>query len=340
MRVMCATALFALSIGVPGAGQSAPAAPDVGVLLAAYSRGDFGQVNAGLGALTDLATFRRALEAEVASRKLTAKPKNPSPALQRDRLIVAALALEAASRLGAVRTQWPHAVALIEWACTLVRMNSPQPAEYAWHRVAIAVLESGPRGPYLEFHVRHALRRFEGDPHLLLARAFAHERLLLASNSIGVPEDPADPATLVKDLEDLLKYGDVRTEASVRLGYVLLRANYPQRAREQLTAAAAATDPDVRYLANLFLGRTFDRLNRETEATAAYLEAHRAVPAAQTAAFALAADLARKGDRAEAERMILEAVTSTPDRDPWLFYLLGDGRLGNQLIAQLREALR
>jgi hypothetical protein len=61
---------------------------------------------------------------------------------------------------------------------------------------------------------------------------------------------------------------------------------------------------------------------------------------AQTAHLALALALARNGERAEAERAGLVAVTMEPGYDPWLDYGDGDARFWRHILFALRQALK
>jgi hypothetical protein len=81
-------------------------------------------------------------------------------------------------------------------------------------------------------------------------------------------------------------------------------------------------------------------MHRSADAVEAYRLAVAAAPKAQTAQLALALALARNGDRAEAERVGLLAVTMEPGYDPWLDYGDGDARVWQYILSALRQALK
>jgi Flp pilus assembly protein TadD len=120
-----------------------------------------------------------------------------------------------------------------------------------------------------------------------------------------------------------------------------LRTKRPTEALEHLSRVVPQTpDAHLKYLAYLFQGRALDRLHRAAEAVEAYRSAIGVAPKAQTAQLALALALARNGERAEAERAGLVAVTMEPGYDPWLDYGDGDARFWRPILGALRQALK
>ena len=200
--------------------------PELIPIFDAYERGQYLEALTDIGRHGDLKTLKSQIAAARESGAWIAKG---GARADRRRVVVATVAIEAANRHGL--SQWGDAIALIEWACLLVRQNVPGPAEAAWQRASIALMLSGagPFSDHAEVHVGHAFRRFPTDPQVVLVRAVARE--------LRTFPDPRDGSTLTdRDgradqildyLQDARAYPAVRAEASVRLGFLYLRINKP-----------------------------------------------------------------------------------------------------------------
>ena len=298
---------------------------------------------------TDFRTLSRNFR-DLAQQALLQVPEADRPRA-RLRLAIDGLA-EAGSRPPNERSD---AVRLVQQACSLLRdvdresvdaqaaFSDYFEVERLWNRAAVALLEGWLHSLAIETHLRHALDRFPDDPHLRLARGVGIEGTHL--NRVRL-EDSADNSesrgrTLIGRFEAAQKYETVRTEATIRLGYALLRQNRTYHALEQFDAAASeASDPYLLYLTHLFRGQAFDRLERYDAAADAYRAATEAVPGAQTAAIALAVALTRTGLHDEATRVAAAATRNWSTPDPFLRYGTGDFRSWRTLMARLRDAVR
>ena len=253
---------------------------------------------------------------------------------------VASFALEAARALetqdtqsvcrliGATRTRWVSATATGDF----VRR---------WHRAAIALLLRSDCLPALEQEVSAALADFPTEPRFRLARAMVAERQLTAQLNDGAQPSGRD----VRDAETRFKIAmalpPVAAEAAVRWARVTASLGQHEQAIGFTNDAVRSTDARLRYLGHLFRGRSLAALGKLDEADAEYGSALAAVPGAQSATLARAAALFRKRDAGRAEPMVA-ALTSRgePVDDPWWTYPIGDGRLVDQFIAELRQVIR
>ncbi len=134
-------------------------------------------------------------------------------------------------------------------------------------------------------------------------------------------------------------------EASLRLGRVLLRLEKNEAAREALEAALARSeDPQLRYLAHLFLGRIHEQAGRAQEAAADYRAALGIQPASQVATVALAHLRETQGETAEARNILERGLEQTREHfaDPyWEYYAAIRSLRAETLFEALRrEALQ
>jgi Mg-chelatase subunit ChlD len=320
----------------------------VGALLDAYDRAQFDLVAPALDSLSDLGAFRASLETAALERaRGELRTEEDLPFVRRVRLVAASLAIEAAQRRGGESAR--DAIALVEAFCTLLRLNpGPDAAEQSWFRASIALFAGLPFPGELLVHVEHARRRFPDDGRFLLARAVATEQDTFpdARGSQTFAEiEPARFDLLVTRLRDARKRPEAAAEANLRLGVSYVRAERARDALEYLDAIDLATVPSrLRYLAQLFRGRAHELDHRDEDAAAAYRAALEAEPAAQTAAVALAAVLARTGRRDEANRVMSttlrvagDALGQAAARDPWLAYGQADLIEWPALLAAVRR---
>lgn len=261
----------------------------------------------------------------------------------RRRRVVAAVALEAANAGGL--QDWREAKQLLEWACSQIR-GIPQPgeAERLWQWGAIAVLEGAGDATALQAHVGHALKRFPGDPRFVLARGVAAELRTWPDPRNGeTPRERNATAVgvTVARLKEALAYDDVRAEALLRIGFMALRNGDTAEALPYFREAMAAKpDPFITHLLHLYRGRALERLDRPQEAIGAYRAALAAQPG-QTAQIALAAALARNGQRSDGIRLAGSALDgASMQKDPWIAYGSSDARLWPEIAARLRKAIQ
>jgi tetratricopeptide (TPR) repeat protein len=134
----------------------------------------------------------------------------------------------------------------------------------------------------------------------------------------------------------------LREEAWLRLGRVELQLGRTDEALAAFDQVMALTrDPAFRYLASLFRGQAYERVNRADAAREAYEAALGLKPGAHSATMALSALLFRQGDRARAGRLV-EDLLNRPEKpdDPWWLYWPADFRYGPGLLQSMREALK
>lgn len=334
------------------------AGTSVTTLLDRYSAGHFAEVTGTIERDGNYDDLLKSLKKDALGWVNAGGPADRS----RRQLAAATLALEAA-RAGTfddwklvqnfIRLEyiyWKAPPKLIEWGCQWLReAGPPSESERLWHLAALAVaaragdfefLIGSPweaRGnPWDEFtHLQHSAERFPHERRFALAQGIAVEWRLFPSARPGAAEAQ-------QIFEILSPESGVGPEASVRLGFMLLRAGQLPRALTTLSAAAErSSDPYTTYLAHYFRAKVFERQRVPAEAEAAYREALALIPAAQSASFGLAALLAARGKRAEAAALVDAALIADPRPvDPWRAYGEADARFWPSLIARLHTEIR
>lgn len=365
----CLGAAVCLAGGVgPWAAAFEQDRPDVPALLDRYERGDHADVVLELARTRDPATLRRDLE-----RQGTAWTEAAGAGLVvRRRMVAATVALEfAALRL------WPEDVdPLIEWGCGLVRRNgAPNALERLWQRASVAIFgrardagklvtRAGPGVPQGTLitpesrrvdHIGHARARFPDEPRFRLAAAM----LAAAAADTEPPRDAewVGDGLLPKDapearrrtsarraidlLAALTSEPELGAEAEMRLGYLRLTLEEPDRALAHFARAATASDPFVAYLGRFLAGRAHDRQGDRDRANQQYRAALAVLPGAQSATTALSANLFLGGRPDEAYGLTQRAIAlRPPPDDPWHQFGYGDLRFVPALLGGLRGALR
>ena len=284
----------------------------------------------------------------------------------RRRDLVALLALETAASAA-----WHiDGLRIIEWACDLLRKDTPTEFERQWMLASSSLFLRSyyerhsfwygpagyPRGPSAIRHLEHALDRFPREPRLRLARIFLRPEAYALSSRPGANPDElvkvpvrrraAGPpglkriAQTIEALGELVDEGDVGAEARTHVGWLQFHRGDVPASRETFTLAArTATDPFVRNLAWLGAGLSLDAEGRRTEATEAYRAAVEAMPRARASAVQLAAHLFLGGERREASRLIESAYgPGALDLEPWRHVIAFD-RLVPDDLRRLREAV-
>jgi hypothetical protein len=110
-------------------------------------------------------------------------------------------------------------------------------------------------------------------------------------------------------------------EARIRFGRALILAGDAERASAELAAALERTDNATQqYLALLFLGRAEEQRGRVAEARAAYQEASKLFPQAQSPHFALSQLEMQAGYRDAAVALFEFLAEAREGEDPWWRY--------------------
>jgi tetratricopeptide (TPR) repeat protein len=143
--------------------------------------------------------------------------------------------------------------------------------------------------------------------------------------------------------EDALAVDPGRHEARLRLGRVFLRLTRIERAQACFEdVLAKGDDPDLLYLAHLFLGRIHEGNGRLTEAEKEYQAAHAIRPFSEPAAVALSHARLLIGDL-EGARDILVSTLETHHRrtdiDPYKRYPMAHTSEGQAMLETLRGEL-
>jgi tetratricopeptide (TPR) repeat protein len=212
----------------------------------------------------------------------------------------------------------------------------------------------GPARSYLE----KGVEQFENDPALLVAlgvtyevegwrreltiRAFVTERSHTTSERrrFSVQRDRCgrEAAALY---EKALSRDPTHAEARLRLGRVELLLGRTDRGISRLRwVTEHARDPDLVYLAHLFIGRAQKGSGQLDAALASYRAALQIVPYGQAAYVATSQALYLSGSPAAAAEVLERGFARrrrSPERDSWWRY--PETRLGQvpELLSQLRE---
>ncbi len=310
-------------------------------LTAAYGRGDFQRLTAGLGNARDPGRLIRDFD----------RAGNPWPATPRRE---AAFVLELV-HTGLFESELPQtrlaAQALLQRFARLVRHPlAPDGFELYWHFAAITLAEGSLRPREVEPIVTRALERFPAEPRFVLSRAIVSDQAAIALRSVSMSradgrgrmnqDGSADPETVISRYRAAAELPAVAAEARVRLAWLLCRLDRNEEALDLLAAAGAEPiqDEAIRYLHALVLGNTLVALERQDEAAAAFREALAVLPAAQSARVALMNVLLVQGDR-EAAAALAEDVQSEQSSaiDPWWMYWQGQYRFSSFALGRVRE---
>jgi len=268
---------------------------------------------------------------------------------------------------------WKPPPLLIKWGAGLFgrsaapqAQQAPPPIERWWQLAAVAVAE---RAEDFEFligspfenrsnpgdeiaYLTPLVARFPKEQRFVLAQAIALEwrtwpsrrsRGASAQGGAGAPGMPGMPG--MKDAQQafdaLTKDDIVGGEAIVRLAELKLRTGAVDDALNLFDRAESATrDPYVIYLARFLKGQALERQKHAAEALWAYRGALAAVPRAQSASMALAAQLFLTDERAEASAVLNANLSDGPQPvDPWRTFADADDRFWPELITRLRSAI-
>ena len=265
---------------------------------------------------------------------------------------------------------------VLEWACTLLASRgAPDDGERIWMLASIALAGGVRDWTFLQVpfsarpdakldvgHIHHALARFPGDPRFRLVRAFAFGSRNLITSERGAPgstERPSGPIVVGpaflnlnlqrsrtratdyarQELEALFEDASVGAEARMWAGYLHWVAGDDREALAlQRAAAAAATEPDVKYLTHFLAAQAAQALGDLPGAESHYRSALAARPHSQSATLGLTALLYARGEGREAYDLAAASRSNLPrDDDPWRMFLYGDFQKLPALVAELRR---
>jgi tetratricopeptide (TPR) repeat protein len=346
--------LLAAGLAVPSLGAQSP---DTMGLLDRYARGEFTAVAAALEDIKDFKDVHKDL-VEKAPAWFDAGGAADRP---RRELAAATFALEAARAgewddwklvrkfMALDNIYWSGPPLLIEWGCQLMRKDAkPRPIEHLWQMAALAVAE---RSEDFEFligspwepranpkdeieHLKHVAPRFPDEKRFALAQGIALEwRLFPSPRALGAKE-------AMEVFENLKDDELVGGEASARLGVLQFRLNSFDSALKQFDRVDdLSRDPYVTYLARFFRGQILEKQRDLGGAEKAYRGALLAVPRAQSATFAAAALMAKRGERAQAAALVDASLKAPLAVDPWRAYADADDRFWPVLLAKLHSEI-
>lgn len=267
----------------------------------------------------------------------------------RRRMIAATLALDAADacfpreELDVRLPPGSTSIDLIAWGRSVLADGPPSDVERRWYVAAIAVLERGHRRGALDVHLAAMKKRFPDDPNLALGRAFLSEIDFWDEHAeTGGTWGSADPRRAMNALQPALSRPETRDDAALRLGFFALYANRPSDAAAYLELIATSSDVWRTYLAGLFSGWAYERLQRPYDAIREYRIALGAVPRARTATMYFAGCLYSADAREEASAIASDAMHGKLEAldDPWYRYPTGDAHRFPMLLTQIQETLR
>jgi hypothetical protein len=188
-------------------------------------------------------------------------------------------------------------------------------------------------------HPRDAAIAFE---HAYYFEALAAPRVqaLRAGRFTGLGPPQSYWRTAESSLRRALELDAAFTEARVHLGVVLAQLERHKDAVAMLQPAAeAATQPELRYYAELFLGRAEERLGNAASARTHYERARLAVPTAPVPVLALGRLARSAGDRAASESLVRQTLEMRArpfqPEDPWWLYNTWQSRNSDVLLREL-----
>jgi tetratricopeptide (TPR) repeat protein len=195
-----------------------------------------------------------------------------------------------------------------------------------------------------------ARRLFPTDPEVLLASGADHEMVSIVSAGYLNRYDPeggrtgSEKVVKERELESAARYFRQALpfhEARVRLGHVLFRQGQLAAAAEELeTARREAVQPQLRYLANLFLGLIETGRDHRARAIELLGEALQMYPAGQAAQLAMSEAAYLDGRLTDAASLVTKVLRTNDKRDPWWNYLSGEFWHFEYRLAALRKAVR
>jgi hypothetical protein len=226
------------------------------------------------------------------------------------------------------------------------------PAVRLWYQATTAfMLETG---DYADAQVQldHGQPLFPAEPGMLFVRGRFFEGIAAPA----LQQAAYQPRTDVPSTPDLLRKAEGMfrkaieanasfVEARVHHGFVLSALGRDEEAAKELRLAARqAQGEQLRYYAELFLGRAEQSLGNRDAARDHYARAAELCPAAQSPRLALSLLARQHGDRTaalDAMRQLLALPAGTRDRDdPWWVYYKWQNQNSDVLFKELDEQCR
>ncbi|HEY0875624.1 MAG TPA: tetratricopeptide repeat protein [Vicinamibacterales bacterium] len=219
----------------------------------------------------------------------------------------------------------------------------------AWYRTVSAALLAANNLADLDPHIERSSRLFPDDPGILFdagcyVEAYASPLMQAAMFAEGegpkpkrrvglLQADPRSESRLLSEAEKrfrrTIELDPTFAEARVRLGLVLMKRGRTKDAIAELERALALpADDEVKYYAQLFLGRAAAAEGSHARAIEANTAAAALFPVAQSPRLALSLlnseTVARTND--EALEGVLVRTDESERHDPWWVYYRGSGR--------------
>jgi tetratricopeptide (TPR) repeat protein len=219
-----------------------------------------------------------------------------------------------------------------------------------WYLVVASRLQSADQPAYLKSHVREGLELLKDDPELLLTRGTISEGeadIAVVDRSVASDIYTSDyvhrwrqyMSAAGGDYEAATRRQPGLHEATLRWGRVNTHLGDRKAARRALDDVAASdAPPQLRYMAQLFLGDLAEREQQPDRARAAYESALALFPTAQAPMLALSQLCDSAGESECARRWLSQSMAATGRGrlDPWWTYLRGQTWLADQRLVAFR----
>jgi tetratricopeptide (TPR) repeat protein len=273
--------------------------------------------------------------------------ETPWPAHPRKDAIFALALATAGLHAGDEDTRNAAGAAMVARSRLVRQPLGADPFECAWYRAAVSAATSVYLADAVLSGTEQAIARCPVDGRLHLARALARDQLWSIDDARRRSPESAvadlDLTAVLREYEEVARgFPDVAAEAHLRAAWAAYRAKDTARALALLAGVPArGPDPVLDYFGHLIRAQVLRRAERTDDAVAAYRDALRVWPGAQSARVGLMTLLVQRGEREESERLS-EAVETAPldQIDPWWVYWQGDYRSFTRQIQQLQEMAR